>query len=280
MHYQIKKFFILLFFYFIFIFNIFSILDATIQPKILKSVNNKLNTKIFHVEKFVGEQLQYKIYWGFIYAADAGLNVNKINKKMVKFCLWAKTAPVVKWIYPARDVVCSTVIIPGPKPIHYHKDSKEGWRSRKIIDVIFKNNKCFYYKNKKLKNILEIKNPVQDPLSAFFVFRCLDFSHSPVHIMMTDGKHIVQGEIYVLGKQTITTPAGKFKTILIEPKLYGLKGIFEKSPNAKILVWLTDDKWRIPVKMSSKVIVGHFCAELVSYKLKETEEKDIKEEMK
>ncbi len=235
--------------------------------------NISTNNKIFHVEKFVGEKLHYKIYWGFIHAADAGLCVQQLNSNKIKLYLWAKTTPVVRWIYPARDIVYSIVEIPGPKPLHYHKDSKEGWYPQKAIDVIFKHNKCFYYKNKKLKNSLTLRGIIQDPLSAFFVFRCLDFSHSPVHIMMTDGKHIVNGEIYVLGRQIITTPAGEFRTILIEPKLHGLRGVFRKSPDARILVWLTDDKWHIPVKMRSKVIVGHFSAELTSYKLPPLEQK-------
>jgi len=248
-----------------------------IKPSCSLAFNNTLkynisvNNKIFNLKKFVGEELHYKIYWGFIHAATAGLSVQKINNNKIKLYLWAKTAPVVKWIYPARDIVYSIVNIKGPKPLHYHKDSKEGWHPRRIIDVIFRDNKCFYYKNKKLKNILDIKQGVQDPLSAFFVFRCLDFSHSPIHIMMTDGRHIVDGEIYVLGRQIVTTPAGRFKTILIEPKLHGLRGVFRKSPDAKILVWLTDDKWHIPVKMQSKVIVGHFVAELVSAKFSNRE---------
>jgi len=241
------------------------------KPSLCFNAINNYNiyhkNKIFHVEKFVGEKLQYKIYWSVIHAANAGLSVERLDHNKVRLKLWAKTAPVVKWIYPATDLVYSIVKVPGPIPIHYHKDSKEGWHPRTIIDVLFKNNKCIYYKDKKLKNVLMLKGDVQDPLSAFFVFRCLNFSHSPVHIMMTDGRHIVNGEIYVLGRQVVTTPAGKFKTILIEPRLHGLKGVFRKSPDAKILVWLTDDKWHIPVKMTSKVIVGHFTAELVSYSL-------------
>ncbi len=273
MKYQIKIFIILLFLYFI--VNILLFLPYNLNAINITNKFNTPSTQIFHVERFIGERLQYKIYWGFIHAADAELSVEQLATNKIKFYMWAKTAPVVRWIYPAKDVVCSTVKVPGPQPIHYHKDSKEGWHPRKIIDVIFKNKRCFYYKDKKLKNTLILNNIVQDPLSAFFVFRCLKFSHSPVHIMITDGKHIVQGEIYVLGRQIITTPAGKFKTILIEPRLHGLRGVFRKSPNAKILVWLTDDKWHIPVKMKSKVIVGHFVAELTSYHLSVLEQKNL-----
>ncbi len=219
------------------------------------------------VSSLQGEHLNYRLYWGFIPAATASLTVTKSGDNCLKFDLYAQTLPVVRWIYPVRDVVTSVVTVPGPVPVHYHKDSKEGWRARKIVDVVFKDGMCFYYRDGRLKKKLKLNGVVQDPLSAFFVFRMMNFKHSPVDIRMTDGKRIVTGKIYVLGKQIITTPAGTFKTIVIQPKLHGLKGVFEKSPHSKVLVWLTDDKWRIPVQMQSKVIVGHFIAKLVSAKL-------------
>jgi len=40
--------------------------------------------------------------------------------------------------------------------------------------------------------------------------------------------------------------------------------VFEKSKNAKIQVWVTADKRRMPVKIKSKVVVGSFVGELVS----------------
>jgi hypothetical protein len=40
--------------------------------------------------------------------------------------------------------------------------------------------------------------------------------------------------------------------------------VFEKSENAKIQIWVTADKRRMPVKIKSKVLVGSFVGELVS----------------
>jgi len=50
----------------------------------------------------------------------------------------------------------------------------------------------------------------------------------------------------------------------VEPKMEGLTGVFQKSPKARILVWLTDDKRRLPVRLKSEVIVGAFTAQVTA----------------
>ena len=42
-----------------------------------------------------------------------------------------------------------------------------------------------------------------------------------------------------------------------------LRGVFNKSPDGMLKVWYSSDFKRIPVKITSKVIVGSFNAELV-----------------
>lgn len=58
--------------------------------------------------------------------------------------------------------------------------------------------------------------------------------------------------------------SGTYDTYLIEPEIKQLDGVFEKSKNAKIQVWVTADNRRMPVKIKSEVVVGSFVGELVS----------------
>ena len=74
---------------------------------------------------------------------------------------------------------------------------------------------------------------------------------------------LVRELAWVLDRVVVKTPAGTFNTVRIEPKIEGVGGVFKKSPGARVLIWLTDDRWRRPVKLQSKVVVGHFTAELV-----------------
>jgi len=59
-------------------------------------------------------------------------------------------------------------------------------------------------------------------------------------------------------------PVGTYDTYLFEPDIEHVGGVFEKSKDAKIELWITADKRRIPVRLRSKVIVGSFVGELVS----------------
>jgi hypothetical protein len=53
--------------------------------------------------------------------------------------------------------------------------------------------------------------------------------------------------------------AGKFRCLVLEPLLKG-EGIFKQQ--GRLQVWMTNDKYKIPVQMTSKVIVGHITSEL------------------
>ena len=79
---------------------------------------------------------------------------------------------------------------------------------------------------------------------------------------MTDGVKCVIGKATVVGRETVTVPAGTFDTYLVEPDLEHVGGVFKKSKDAKLKVWVTADERRIPVKVASRVVVGNFYAEL------------------
>ena len=48
------------------------------------------------------------------------------------------------------------------------------------------------------------------------------------------------------------------------PDMKDLSGVFKKSPKGILRVWYSDDYRKIPLKISSKVVVGSFTAELIS----------------
>jgi hypothetical protein len=51
----------------------------------------------------------------------------------------------------------------------------------------------------------------------------------------------------------------------VEPQLKHIGGVFKKSKDARLQIWVTTDKRHLPVRIKSKVIVGSFVAELVSF---------------
>ena len=69
--------------------------------------------------------------------------------------------------------------------------------------------------------------------------------------------------VKVIARETITVPAGKFNTIVIQPIIKS-KGIFSDKGEARI--WLSDDKDRVMVQMRVKLKVATINLQLKSHR--------------
>jgi hypothetical protein len=173
----------------------------------------------------------------------------------------------VEALYPVRDLVESTVWLPDMRVDHYLKKGRTGRKEERRVDIHFDLEKGLaqYTKNGKARDPIEVPPGVQDPLSGLYAFRTLEVDdEKKIELDVTDGKKVTRGRLTVVGREQITTPAGKFNTVVIEPSLEGIGGVFETSPNAKATIWVTEDEWRRPVKLKGKVSVGSFTAVLVN----------------
>jgi hypothetical protein len=65
-----------------------------------------------------------------------------------------------------------------------------------------------------------------------------------------------------LGYQQIEVPAGTFNCIIIEPMIKE-GGLFKSE--GRILIWMTNDERRIPVRVSTKVVIGSIDTDLREY---------------
>ena len=69
-------------------------------------------------------------------------------------------------------------------------------------------------------------------------------------------------DVKYLGRETISVEAGKFDCIIVEP-LVKEGGLFKNE--GSIVVWLTNDALKIPIKVKTKVVIGSIDAELTKY---------------
>jgi hypothetical protein len=65
-----------------------------------------------------------------------------------------------------------------------------------------------------------------------------------------------------LGKEEVEVEAGKFRCVIVEP-LVVKGGLFKNE--GRILIWMTDDERKIPVKVGTKIVIGFVGAELTKY---------------
>ena len=218
-----------------------------------------------------GEKLHYNIYWTFILAGSATLETLASGpvegQEALHFRALAKSTPFIDTFYKVRDSIESFVDPAVTHAILYRKDQSEGDYVRNYLVRFDKNgNVAYRYSKGALKNAVIIPSGSFDPLSMLFLFRTkalapgFEFA-APV----TDGEKSITGTAKVVKRETIKTPAGEFDTLLVEPDVRNIGGVFRKSPNATLQVWITNDARRIPVRVKSSVAVGHFSMELTGY---------------
>jgi Protein of unknown function (DUF3108) len=218
-----------------------------------------------------GERLVFELRWGFIPAGEAVLEVmpmKTINGTQAHhFVLTAKTNEFADLIYKVRQRVDAYTDLAVQRSLLYKEAHTHG-RKSKTVDVNFdwKKRKAQYANSKKKKRPIDIKPGTFDPLSIFYYARRLDYRENAVFERpVTDGKKCVVGRAEVIQREQIETAIGTFDTYLIEPNLKDVGGVFKKSKNAKIKLWITADHRKIPVRLKSKVIVGSFTGDLVSF---------------
>lgn len=215
------------------------------------------------------ERLVFELKWTFIPAGEAVLEVlpfEKVNGgDAYHFVLTANSNSFVDTFYKVRDRIDAYADIQMNGSILYHKKQREG-STKRDIEVIFdqKNLRAYYHRMGKDKREIKIVPGTFDPLSVFFFARTTKLSVGMyIRRPVSDGKKVVIGKAKVVKREKITVPAGNFDTFLLEPELADIGGIFEKSKDAKIQVWVTADRRCIPVKIESSVSVGRFKGELV-----------------
>ncbi len=244
-------------------FFLAQILIFAVMPVQALSTEDKIP---FHA----GEKLSYVLKWTIIPVGEATLEVlngeTKIGGSAYLLKASVKSYPVIDFFYRVRDHIESYVDSSVTHSLLYRKKQHEGSHERDVIvSFDWDKAKAHYYNQGKYERSVIILPGTFDPLSVFYAFRLYPLKDGlEVQTPVTDGKKCVMGRAKVIKRERIKVDAGEFDTFLIEPDLQHIGGIFEKSKDAKLRVWVTADDRRILVKAESKVVVGHFTAELVS----------------
>jgi hypothetical protein len=217
-----------------------------------------------------GERLVFQVKWAFIHAGQAVLEVypeEDVNGFMSQhFVMTANTTPAVDLIYKIRDRIDAYTDVGMTRSILYMKQ-QEG-RKKQTITVNFN----WERQEVQYSNLVEKRMPVPifpgtfDPLSIFYAFRLQELTENQeIERPVSDGNKCVVGRARVIRKEKIQAGKGWYDTYLVEPDLKDIGGVFAKSKDARLQIWVTADHLRIPVMIRSKVIVGHFVAELISF---------------
>jgi hypothetical protein len=213
-----------------------------------------------------GEKLTFDVKYGFVTAGIATFEIPKIKKisgrDAYHVIFEVNTVPSFDLFYKVRDRYETYIDVEGIFPWRFEQHIREGHYSRDF-SAFFDQRKS---KAKTSEGEYDIPKYVNDIVSAFFYARTLDYSNLKIGDKIPL-KNFYKNKVYDLdvvyhGKETIEVAAGKFDCIIVEP-LVQEGGLFKSE--GSIMVWLSNDDVKIPVRVKTKVVVGSIDADLTNY---------------
>ncbi len=212
-----------------------------------------------------GEVLTFDVNYGFVTAGQAVIKISDVvhnGRKCYKVDFEVDSKPFFDWIYKVRDRYSTIIDAEGLFPWRFEQHIREGGYTR---DFIADFDQVHHFAHT-TEGSHPIPPYVHDMLSAFFFARVIDFSNykpgEKLRLQNFYKDSTYELDVKYKGKQEIEVEAGTFNCIVVEP-LAREGGLFKSE--GKVNVWLTDDERRIPVQVSTKVIIGSIDAELIEY---------------
>jgi hypothetical protein len=233
------------------------------------SVNAQISKEIRKHENKAfkeGEKLTFDINYGFITAGVATMSIPRIKRISGRNAYYVmfevNSVPSFNWLYKVRDRYETYIDVEGIFPWRFEQHIREGGYVRDFA-AFFDQRKGIA---KTSNGEYEIPQYANDILSAFYYTRTLDFSGmkegDKFHLQNFFKDKVYDLDVVFRGRETVEVPAGKFDCVIIEP-LVKEGGLFKH--DGDIIIWLTDDNLKVPVKVRTKIIIGYVEAMLTSY---------------
>lgn len=213
-----------------------------------------------------GENLSYRLRYGFIIAAEASIKVFETetkfdNRPVFHLLAEGRTAGSFNVFYKVKNRYDTYIDKETLRPYLYTENIREAnyRRSDKVR---------FYQDEKKVvsnKGTFKGNGQTFDVVSVYFFARSLDISTLKqgdkfnMDYFLGDG--ISKLEVQFVGRERIKTALGTFNCIKFSPSIQPGR-IFRK--DSKLYLWITDDANRIPVKAHVEILVGSVTLELIT----------------
>ena len=237
-------------------------LIAVFSVNAQKKTFRKLENNAFKV----GEKLTFDVKYGFVTAGVAIMEIPKIKRiaKRKVYHIRFKVNSVSSFdpFFKVRDRYETYLDVEGLFPWRFEQHIREGSYSRDFS--------AFFDQRRNIAKTSEGKYPipdnVNDIVSAFYISRTFNYDTLNVgdsfHLENFYKDKVYPLDVVYRGKETITVDAGTFDCIMIEPMVVA-GGLFKSE--GSIIIWLTDDDVKMPVKVKTKVIIGSIDAVLTKY---------------
>ena len=246
--------------------------DASInqQKRIIQQTVNKESIEYPEVKNKAfqaGEYLKFSIRYLLIFAGTAELKVEEgehyLGRDTFKIVSIARST--ILFFYKVRDEIVSLIDRKGLFSWRFEKKQQEGfYENQDIVNFYHEQKTAERFDKSNERHIFSISPFIKDILGAFYYIRTQPLNIGDTYIIpINDGRKNYDLEVRVVREENIKAPAGKFNCLLLEPMLKG-SSLFENK--GKVFIWVTNDEHRMPVLMSSKIIIGSIYVVLTDYR--------------
>jgi hypothetical protein len=213
---------------------------------------------------FERERLTFALYWSGIHVGTATMEaVRGAGTSYITSVV--NSNAVISAFYKVQDLAEARLV--NGRPAGFKMLQSEG-KHRRNKETIFdaQQDKVIYINHKdNTRQEYDMNGRLLwDVMSGFYYARRQPLEPgTSFYISMFDSNKFLNTEVRVLRREQVELFDGKeVPTIVVEPILKS-EGLFQKT--GEILIWLTDDDRRMPVRMETKLKIGRVTAELKSF---------------
>ena len=200
----------------------------------------------------IGERLEYNVKFGFFNVGRATMEVLGIDTVRGEPCYH------VQWIinggalgYHLRDSLQTWFGVRDLVSRRFIQDTDENGRMR------YRHYEIYPERMTWIRNETDSGSTAPDPLddaSFFFFARTVPLENKQTYrfnrYFMADRNPVT---IRVIQRHTISVPAGRFRSVAIQP-IFKSRGMFGEGGSA--VIWFADDSTRIPLRIRASLPVG------------------------
>lgn len=212
-----------------------------------------------------GEKLVFNITYGIVVAGEATLEIAGMTEYQGHTCynIESKTMSnrFFSSIYKVRDKIVSYIDAEELYSRYFYKRLREG-DYKKNVEISFDHEAALarYSNGEEYPTVAG----VQDVLSAFYFVRSLDLVPGAEYLVPAhSSRKTYDLKVLVHGRERVKVPAGEWDCLVVEPIIEG-EGLFKHE--GRLTLYMTDDEYKIPVLIKTKVPVGTIDVELKEYR--------------
>ena len=169
-------------------------------------------------------------------------------------------------LYPVHDVHLTKVRGDRRLPYSYERWQREGYSytAHRLTRYDQQTGVVHYQKEGDKPVVYKVSGPVYNEFASFLISRLMPMHPGEAFLVPTfaDDRR-VEVKVKVLGRQHFAkTVLGPVEAVKVTPILK-FKGLYDKK--GKTVVWYTDDECRVPIKITSELMIGSITSTLVSY---------------